>query len=101
VEWEIKDPELQKLYTDGKSKKYNIDSGAAKKFAFRIQQIDAVKDIEDLHRIPSLEFKKVRNKKNGRFFTICVEKNICFLVEIKKESAGSNKSIIVITELFQ
>jgi plasmid maintenance system killer protein len=62
LEWEIRNKELTKLYTEGQSKKYILSKDLLKKFFMRIQQIEAANTIHDLWKTPSLNFEYLKSK---------------------------------------
>lgn len=96
MHWRIEDPELINLYTNGNSKKYRVNKELATKFALRVQQIDAAKDINDLFNLQSLNFRKATNRKSGKFYTVSLDDNVYFLVEYCKTSEPNSILILEI-----
>jgi plasmid maintenance system killer protein len=101
VDWKFDDPELERLYTKGKSSKYQLDRELTKKFSVRVQQIEAARDVNDLQNIPSLKFKAAPRKKSGKFFTVSLDNNHHFLVELRSDKNHIDETLIVILELYQ
>ena len=99
MEFQIDDPDLIELYTSGKSRKYKVSDLIARTFAHRIQQLNAAKDIDDLHKIGSLQFK-LSNKRNGTDeYTIDVDSGYSLTLFITKNTKHSSTHTVIIKEL--
>ena len=60
MEFRFDNKDLEKLYTEGKSKKYRLPNDIIDKFFARIQQIEAANDIYDLWNDKGLNFEKLQ-----------------------------------------
>jgi proteic killer suppression protein len=60
MDFRFKNKDLEKLYTDGKSRKYRLSEDIIDKFFARIQQIEAANDIYDLWNDKGLHFEKLQ-----------------------------------------
>jgi len=64
MEFWFDNKELEKLYTDGKSRKYRLPEDIIDKFFARIQQIEAAAEIYDLWNDRGLNFEKLQGYDN-------------------------------------
>ncbi len=64
MEFRFENKELEKLYVEGKSKKYRISDDIIDKFFARVQQIEASNDIYDLWKDRGLNFEKLQGFEN-------------------------------------
>lgn len=64
MEFRFENKDLEKLYTDGKSRKYKLPDDIVEKFFARIQQIEAASDIYDLWKDKGLNFEKLQRFEN-------------------------------------
>lgn len=60
MDFKFDNKDLEKLYTEGKSKKYRLSEDITDKFFARIQQIEAARDIYDLWNDKGLNFEKLQ-----------------------------------------
>lgn len=60
MDFRFNNKDLEKLYADGKSKKYRLSDDIIDKFFARIQQIEAANDIYDLWNDKGLHFEKLQ-----------------------------------------
>jgi len=64
MEFRFENKDLEKLYTEGRSRKYKLSDDIIDKFFARIQQIEAATDIYDLWNDKGLNFEKLRGFEN-------------------------------------
>ena len=60
MDFRFDNKDLEKLYTEGKSRKYRLPEDIIDKFFARIQQIEAANDIYDLWKDKGLNFEKLQ-----------------------------------------
>jgi toxin HigB-1 len=60
MEFSFANKELEKLYTEGRSKKYKLPANLVKKYFLRLQSIEAAENIYDFWRNPALNFEKLK-----------------------------------------
>jgi len=60
MDFKFDNKDLEKLYTEGKSKKYRLSDDIIDKFFARIRQIEAAIDIYDLWNDKGLNFEKLQ-----------------------------------------
>jgi len=61
---EFKNPQLEKLYTFGRSRKYPLDEIVAAKFVAVVARLKAAQDVHDLWHLPSLNFERLQGYPN-------------------------------------
>jgi plasmid maintenance system killer protein len=64
MDFKFENKDLEKLYIDGKSRKYRLPDDIIDKFFARIQQIEAANDIYDLWNDKGLNFEKLQGFEN-------------------------------------
>jgi len=90
--------DLEKLYTDGKSKKYRLPNDIIDKFFARIQQIEAAKDIYDLWNDKGLNFEKMNGYDSRYSMRLKVKYRLEMNIDWKNaEKSIGNFSIVEIT----
>lgn len=60
MEFRFENKDLERLYTEGKSRKYKLPDDIIDKFFARIQQIEAASNIYDLWKDKGLNFEKLQ-----------------------------------------
>jgi len=94
---EFRNKHLLKLYTDGKTKKYDIPRNIFVKYTMRVQQLEAAVTIHDLWKTASLNFKSLKGFKNR--YSVRVDKQWRLEIEIAWEDKEKTKGVIYIVEL--
>jgi plasmid maintenance system killer protein len=60
MELSFANKDLEKLYTEGRSKKYKLPAHLIKKYTLRLQTIHAAENIYDFWQNPALNFEKLQ-----------------------------------------
>lgn len=60
MDFRVDNKDLEKLYTDGRSRKYRLPDDIVDKFFARIRQIESANDIYDLWNDKGLNFEKLQ-----------------------------------------
>ena len=98
MEWEILHPELEEVYTNGKSKGLpTIDERIAKKITIRLLQVEAVNGISELKELRSIQLKKLKERNR---YSLLIEDNVWLLVEVVKLENDEIECLHII-DLFQ
>ncbi len=94
MEWEIKNPELENLYTQGKSSKFpSIDARIAKKISIRIHQLQTVSDLKEFKQIKSIQLLKT-NKPN--IYSLLLADDIWLLIQIANTENKKSEKVHII-----
>ena len=64
MELEFRNKHLQKLYEEGKSRKYRLQKQTLRKFFIAIGVLESAQSIHDLWRTPSFNFEKLAGFKD-------------------------------------
>lgn len=64
MELSFANKELEKLYTEGRSRKYKLPTNLVKKYIMRINTIMAAETIYDFWRDPTLNFERLQGSKD-------------------------------------
>jgi len=91
---EFSNKELLKLYTTGKSKKYQLNQNVIRKFFMRIQQLEAAKDIYDLWTTPSVKFEKIKSSK--KMYSLRIDRVYRLEVQIEFENKEKTEGKVFI-----
>ncbi len=94
---EFKNRNLEKLYSEGKNRKYSLPPEVIKKFFMRIQQLEAANVIYDLWKAPSLNFEELRGFENR--YSLELNKKYRLEIEILWTNKEKTKGDVYIVEL--
>jgi plasmid maintenance system killer protein len=64
MEFSFADKELEKLYTEGRSRKYRLPNNLVKKYIMRVNGIKAAETIHDFWHDPALNFERLQGHDN-------------------------------------
>lgn len=87
--------DLEKLYTEGKSKKYRLSEDITDKFFARIQQIEAAKDIYDLWNDKGLNFEKLQGFESRFSMRLKLKYRMEMIVEWQNNEKTIGEFIII------
>ncbi|MDP4277013.1 MAG: type II toxin-antitoxin system RelE/ParE family toxin [Bacteroidota bacterium] len=88
--------DLEKLYTEGKSKKYSkLPSDIVDKFFARIQQIEAANDIYDLWNDKGLNFERLQGFKSRYSMRLKLKYRLEMIVEWQNNENTVGEFIII------
>ena len=89
--------ELEKLYTTGKSRKYQLPQDVARKFVMCVTKIEAAENIYDFWQDPSLNFEKLRGFTNR--YSMRINRKYRLEVDIDWQNNEQTVGIISIDEI--
>ena len=88
---------LVKLYETGECSKYRISKQILEKFFMRIEQLEAAVDIYDLWKTPSLNFEKMKGKKNR--YSVRIDRGYRLEFEIRRDNTEKTKGTVILKEI--
>jgi proteic killer suppression protein len=94
MDFRFDNKDLEKLYTDGKSKKYRLTEDIIDKFFARIQQIEAAKDIYDLWNDKGLNFEKLQGYESRYSMRLKLKYRLEMIVEWQNNEKNIGEFII-------
>ncbi|OFX26981.1 MAG: hypothetical protein A2033_15920 [Bacteroidetes bacterium GWA2_31_9] len=94
MDFRFSNKDLEKLYVDGKSKKYRLPNDIIDKFFARIQQIEAAKDIYDLWNDGGLNFEKLKGTESRYSMRLKLKYRLEMLIEWKNNEKSIGEFII-------
>ncbi|MDH5716603.1 MAG: type II toxin-antitoxin system RelE/ParE family toxin [Spirochaetia bacterium] len=94
MDFEFQNKKLELLYNSGKSSKYRIEKQVLQGFFEVIAILEAAKDIYDLWRQPSLNFKNYK-----QWYSVRVNKKWRLEIDIEWENKEKTVGLIKIKEL--
>ncbi len=98
MEFNFENKDLEKLYVDGRSKKYKLPNDIIDKFFARIQQIEAATTIYDLWKNKGLNFEKLQGQKNLYSMRLKLKYRLEIRIEwLNKEKTIGNFNIVEIS----
>jgi len=87
--------DLEKLYTEGKSRKYRLPEDIIDKFFARIQQIEAANDIHDLWNDKGLIFEKLQGYESRYSMRLKLKYRLEMIVEWQNNENSIGEFIII------
>jgi len=98
MDFRFDNKDLEKLYTEGKSRKYRLPEDIIDKFFARIQQIEAANDIYDLWKDKGLNFEKLQGYESRYSIRLKLKYRLEMIVEWQNnENSVGEFSIIEIS----
>ncbi len=95
MDFRFDNKDLEKLYTEGKSKKYRLSEDITDKFFARIQQIEAAKDIYDLWNDKGLKFEKLQGYESRYSMRLKLKYRMEMIVEWQSSEKNIGEFIII------
>jgi plasmid maintenance system killer protein len=95
MDFRFANKDLEKLYTEGKSKKYRLSEDIIDKFFARIQQIEAAQDIYDLWKDKGLNFEKLQGYETRYSMRLKLKFRLELIVEWKNNEKTIGEFIII------
>lgn len=95
MDFRFDNKELEKLYTEGKSKKYRLPNDIIDKFFARIQQIEAAHDLYDLWNDRGLNFEKLQGYESRYSMRLKLKYRLELIVEWKNNEKSIGEFIII------
>lgn len=96
MDFRFDNEDLEKLYSEGKSKKYNkLSSDIVDKFYARIQQIESAIDIYDLWNDRGLNFEKLQGYKSRYSMRLKLKYRLEMIVEWQNNENTIGEFIII------
>lgn len=95
MDFRFDNKDLEKLYTDGKSKKYRLPEDITDKFFARIQQIEAARDIYDLWNDKGLNFEKLQGYESRYSMRLKLKYRMEMIVEWQNNEKNIGEFIII------
>jgi plasmid maintenance system killer protein len=94
---EFRNAQLQKLYEEGRARKYPLDAGVIRRFVAVVGWFIAAKDIYDLWKLPSLNFESLHGAPNH--YSARVSGKYRLEMEIDWENSEKTIGLVGIVEL--
>jgi len=95
MDFRFENKDLEKLYTEGKSKKYRLPEDIIDKFFARIQQIEAAKDIFDLWNDKGLNFERLQGYESRYSMRLKLKYRLEMIVEWQNNEKNIGEFIII------
>ena len=95
MEFRFENKDLEKLYTEGKSKKLKLPSDIIDKFFARIQQIEAANDIYDLWNDKGLHFEKLQGFDSRYSMRLKLKYRLEMIIEWRTNEKNIGEFIII------
>ncbi len=95
MDFRFDNKDLEKLYTEGKSKKYRLPEDIVDKFFARIQQIEAARDIYDLWNDKGLNFEKLQGYESKYSMRLKLKYRMEMIVEWQNNEKSIGEFIII------
>lgn len=95
MEFRFDNKDLEKLYTEGKSKKLKLATDIIDKFFARIQQIEAANDIYDLWNDKGLNFEKLQGYDSRYSMRLKSKYRLEMIVEWRANDKNIGEFIII------
>ncbi len=95
MDFRFDNKDLEKLYTEGKSKKYRLPEDITDKFFARIQQIEAARDIYDLWNDKGLNFEKLQGYESRFSMRLKLKYRMEMIVEWQNNEKSIGEFIII------
>jgi plasmid maintenance system killer protein len=90
----ITNKHLLALYTEGKSKKYDLPPQVVKKYFMRIQQLEAAKTVADLLADTGMKFEAYKDHYSVRL-------NQQYRMELDVEWQDENQMVLRVVDIFE
>lgn len=88
---------LKDLYTEGKSKKYKLNTQIIKKFVQRVGELEAAETINDLWKTASMKFEKLQGSENR--FSVRLNRQYRLEMEIDWENEEQTIGIVGLDDI--
>jgi plasmid maintenance system killer protein len=95
MDFRFENKDLEKLYTEGKSKKLKLPSDVIDKFFARIQQIEASNDIYDLWNDNGLHFEKLQGFDSRYSMRLKLKYRLEMIIEWRNNEKNIGEFIII------
>ena len=95
MDFRFDNKDLEKLYTEGKSRKYKLTSDIIDKFFARIQQIEAANDIYDLWNDKGLNFEKLQGFESRYSMRLKTKYRLEMIIEWQNNENNVGEFIII------
>lgn len=95
MDFRFDNKDLEKLYTEGKCKKYRLPEDITDKFFARIQQIEAARDIYDLWNDKGLNFEKLQGYESRFSMRLKLKYRMEMIVEWQNNEKSIGEFIII------
>lgn len=97
MQFDFKNKNLIELYTQGRSRKYDLPKSVIQKFFMRIQQIEAAATIYDLWKSPSVNFEKLQGYENK--YSLRLDKGWRLEIEIQWNNREKTEGEVTILDI--
>jgi len=95
MDFRFDNKDLEKLYTEGKSRKYRLSEDIIDKFFARLQQIEAANDIYDLWNDKGLNFEKLQGHESRYSIRLKLKYRLEMIVEWQNNEKSVGEFIII------
>ena len=95
MDFRFDNKDLEKLYTEGKSRKYRLPEDIIDTFFARIQQIEAANDIYDLWKDKGLNFEKLQGYESRYSIRLKLKYRLEMIVEWQNNENSVGEFIII------
>ena len=95
MDFRFDNKDLEKLYTEGKSRKYRLPEDIIDKFFARIRQIEAANDIHDLWNDKGLNFEKLQGHESRYSIRLKLKYRLEMIVEWQNNEKSVGEFIII------
>jgi len=94
---EFRNAQLQKLYEEGRARKYPLDAAIIRRFVKVVEWLKAARDIYDLWKLPSLNFEALQG--SSERYSARVSGKYRIEMEIDWENEEKTNGLVGIVEL--